>query len=243
MVDLIPQSYLDRFNIDTVERAIVFSTLVLQSAIARVPDNFRLRQKIKLNFSKTRDNDVSLNIDVSLPFNLDLFASSGGNLLLGVTEFDLKDTTLIGSYLRYTNILESYPKEPIIPQYFGLQSFEQYLYYYTAILSVSLPKNLSQIVTIDLRTNGIEGGELRLKAILPLMSNIVSKHSSLLGSVGRVTDNYINISDTTIDDKISFILRNETILTNDVILTNGIEMGSNMLSNNTSLTNDTLLVN
>lgn len=243
MVDLILQSDIDRFNIDTVERAIVFGTLALQMAIARVPNNFRLRQKIKLSFSNTRDNRTSLNIDVSLPFNLDLFARSGGNLLKGITEFDLNGTAIENSDFSFSNILESYEREPIIPQYFNLQFFEQYLYYYTAILSASLAQNRSQVVTIDLRTNGIEGSELRLKVTLPLTTNLIDKNFSLINSVGRVTNSYIDVGDATIDNEMLFLLGNETILTNEAILTNTIGVVSNILSNETSLTNNTLLVN
>lgn len=134
MVQLISQPVINSLNIDTVERAIIFATLALQKAIATASNNFLLRQKVKLKLKSDRDNNIQAVIDVILPFDFSLFSKYGGNLLRGIIPFDLGDVTILRSDFTFSNVNPTIPITYTLPINSAIVNFEQYLFFYTAIL-------------------------------------------------------------------------------------------------------------
>lgn len=243
MVGLIPRFIVNDFNIDTLERAIIFGTLALQTAIAQ-SQNDTLRRKIKLRIAPKGRDRVEVNIDASLPFDMGEFVKYGGDFLAGIANFDLPPWVILTSEDFAIRDIEPTVENPfILPDSIFLNSFEQYLYYHTAILFDSLENNRNEIVRVEPKFENFSGSELRLKINLPLEIKSLTGNLNLLNSVGRVTTDLITLEDVDFSSQTNF-LDNGLLLDNSLLLKNGTKaIETNDLNNSYLLANNTLLTN
>lgn len=220
MVNLLPQSTIDSFNIDTVERAIVFSTLALQTAISKVPDNLELRQKVKLDIRTKNLNDLILAIDVALPLNLYNFGKYGGNFLQSIDFFDVGNATISSSDFNLTNISPTAPTPPTLSTQRGLVHFERYLFYYANILLVSLTANRNEVVTIAPKINNFDNSIVTVRVNLPINIASLIQNSTLIEAIETVATTYASGNGLNFNNNTSSSIDNNTTLNNSILLVN-----------------------
>lgn len=214
MVSLIPQDDIDRLNIDTVERAITFGALALQTAISLAPDNEALKQKVKLKVVSSGRQDVGLQIDVNLPFESYYFAKYGGEFIRGVASFDLSGVNLFVNDFDFGAITPT-PNAPRLPKQRGLGHFEKYFYYYCEVLFLSLQQDRNNFISIT-QVEGLNGSELKIRVNLPYKT-ANNNSFNVINSLDTIVTNLIT-SNTTAAITVSGNLPQSQTLTNSVLL-------------------------
>ncbi len=213
MVKLIPKSEIQALNIDTVERAIVFSTLALRAAIVgRTEFDKDEDRDVLIDIVTNRDNTTSLSIDVLLPFDSYSFYSQGGSIIRNIQ-------TLPNALFSLDNQLDfitepSIESLPEIPDYDQavINTFEKYLFHYSSILWASLENKRNKIVSFRFNPEGT----IKLDLARAFDINKWLLGDNYINSVLRVTDNY-QIPDY---GNILSILTDNELLNNDILLVN-----------------------
>jgi hypothetical protein len=219
MVALISQAKLNSLNIDTVEKAIVFSALALRTAIVGTTNLNTTNDKIRITTEAKGLNQTLLKLNIFLPFDSYQVNKFGGKIIYWLKEFETEPINLeLSLNLSVTSSSSSIPVIPIYPNL--PRNFETYLYYYASILYASLEDNRNQVIRIIPRDDNLDGSEVQLRIILPIDAKKWALGHNLVESVDRVTDSYIDVSEfVTLSSSLS-ILSNSTLLTNDYILVN-----------------------
>ncbi len=226
MVSLLSKSDIQALNIDTVERAIVFSCTVLRASLVGTDNQNNKATDIRISQNINKDGNFIL-LESSIPYDSFSFNKFGGNLLRFINE--LSNATVAIDSIDYRLNISS-PSTPAIPDYDDsyIDSFERYLVYYAFILQATLgSKNeYVDIKTLDENNNG---AILKLKFKFPFDYSKWLLGSNYVGTVERiVTDNYddtrndlfvINSSQTDTNNN-SNVLDNSNLLDNNILLTN-----------------------
>ncbi len=245
MVLLIPKSDIEALNIDSVERAIVFSALCLEIGEQNNLNSPTTAIEISPSISR---QDSYLAIAFSCPLNSDSYSKSGGGLFLNnlVTQ-EVSQGLTIGNLIDFQAITAS-STDLIIPDYpDSFVSFEQYLIWYFFIYWASLETKFSRNISFDLLTEqdentGIKSYSLSLDLQLPIDLDTWLLGGNYIQSVKHTLTSYKVPDMEQYEQSNLSVLTNEQILTNEQLLDNGLSAFT-LLSNSEILTNDQLLTN
>ncbi|MDJ0573732.1 MAG: hypothetical protein QNJ65_01015 [Xenococcaceae cyanobacterium MO_234.B1] len=135
MVSLLSKSDIQALNIDTVERAIVFSSTVLRASLVGTDNKNNKATDIRISQNISKDGNFIL-LESSIPYDSFSFNKFGGNLLRFIHE--LSNATVAIDSIDYRLNISS-PSTPAIPDYDDsyIDSFERYLVYYAFILQAT----------------------------------------------------------------------------------------------------------
>ena len=226
MVSLLSKSDIQALNIDTVERAIVFSCTVLRASLVGTDNKNNKATDIRISQNISKDGNFIL-LESSIPYDSFLFNKFGGNLLRFINE--LNNATVAIDSIDYRLSISS-TSTPVIPDYDDsyIDSFEKYLVYYAFILQATLGSR-NEYVDIKPLDENNDGAILKLKFKFPFNYSKWLLGNNYVGTVERiVTDNY---NDTRND---LFIINSPRNNTNNY---RNILEDSNLLDNNILLTN------
>ncbi len=226
MVSLLSKSDIQALNIDTVERAIVFSSTVLRASLVGTDNKNNKATDIRISQNISKDGNFIL-LESSIPYDSFSFNKFGGNLLRFINE--LSNATVAIDSIDYRLSISS-PSTPVIPDYDDsyIDSFERYLVYYAFILQATLG-NRNEYVDIKTLDENNNGAILKLKFKFPFDYSKWLLGSNYVGTVERiVTDNYNNtrndlfiiVSSQTDTNNYSNILDNSSLLDNNILLNN-----------------------
>ncbi len=226
MVSLLSKSDIQALNIDTVERAIVFSSTVLRASLVGTDNKNNKATDIRISQNIGKDGNFIL-LESSIPYDSFSFNKFGSNLLRFINE--LSNATVAIDSIDYRLSISS-PSTPVIPDYDDsyIDSFERYLVYYAFILQATLGVR-NEYVDIKTLDENTSGAILKLKFKLPFDYSKWLLGSNYVGTVERiVTDNYSDTrndlfiikSSQTDTNNYSNILDNSNLLDNNILLTN-----------------------
>ena len=226
MVSLLSKSDIQALNIDTVERAIVFSSTVLRASLVGTDNKNNKATDIRISQNISKDGNFIL-LESSIPYDSFSFNKFGGNLLRFINE--LSNATVAIDSIDYRLSISS-PSTPVIPDYDDsyIDSFERYLVYYAFILQATLASR-NEYVDIKTLDENSDGAILKLKFKFPFDYSKWLLGSNYVGTVERIVTN--NYSDTRNDlfiikssqndtNNYSIILDNSNLLDNNILLTN-----------------------
>ena len=226
MVILLDKSDIQALNIDTVERAIVFSSTVLRASLVGTDNNNNKATDIRISQNISKDGNFIL-LESNIPYDSFSFNKFGGNLLKFINQ--LSNATVAIDSIDYRLSISS-PSTPVIPDYDDsyIDSFERYLVYYAFILQATLGIR-NEYVDIKTLDENSDGAILKLKFKFPFDYSKWLLGSNYVGTVERiVTDSYndtrndlfvINSSQTDTNNNTN-ILDNSNLLDNNILLTN-----------------------
>ncbi len=226
MVSLLSKSDIQALNIDTVERAIVFSSTVLRASLVGTDNKNNKATDIRISQNISKDGNFIL-LESSIPYDSFSFNKFGGNLLRFIHE--LSNATVAIDSIDYRLSISS-PSTPVIPDYDDsyIDSFERYLVYYAFILQATLGVR-NEYVDIKTLDENTSGAILKLKFKLPFDYSKWLLGSNYVGTVERiVTDNYTDTrndlfiihSSQTDTNNYRNALDNSSLLDNNILLTN-----------------------
>ncbi len=226
MVSLLSKSDIQALNIDTVERAIVFSCTVLRASLVGTDNKNNKATDIRISQNISKDGNFIL-LESNIPYDSFSFNKFGGNLLRFVNE--ISTATVAIDSIDYRLSISS-PSTPVIPDYDDsyIDSFERYLVYYAFILQATLGAR-NEYVDIKTLDENTTGAILKLKFKFPFDYSKWLLGNNYVGTVERiVTDNYndtrkdlfIIKSSQTDTNNYSNILDNSNLLDNNILLTN-----------------------
>ena len=226
MVSLLSKSDIQALNIDTVERAIVFSSTVLRASLVGTDNKNNKATDIRISQNISKDGNFIL-LESNIPYDSFSFNKFGGNLLRFVNE--ISTATVAIDSIDYRLSISS-PSTPVIPDYDDsyIDSFERYLVYYAFILQATLGAR-NEYVDIKTLDENTTGAILKLKFKFPFDYSKWLLGNNYVGTVERiVTDNYndtrkdlfIIKSSQTDTNNYSNILDNSNLLDNNILLTN-----------------------
>ncbi len=226
MVSLLSKSDIQALNIDTVERAIVFSSTVLRASLVGTDNKNNKATDIRISQNIGKDGNFIL-LESSIPYDSFSFNKFGGNLLRFINE--LSNATVAIDSIDYRLSISS-PSTPVIPDYDDsyIDSFERYLVYYAFILQATLGSK-NEYVDIKTLDENNTGAILKLKFKFPFNYSKWLLGSNYVETVERiVTDNYNDTrndlfiigSSQTDTNNYSNILDNSSLLDNNILLTN-----------------------
>ena len=244
MVLLIPKTAIEALNIDTVERAIVFSALCLEIGEQNSLNSPTTSIEISPIISRT---DSYLAISFSCPLNSDNYSKSGGGLFLNnlVTQ-EIEENSTIANFIDFKDITAS-SSDLIFPDYpNSFTNFEQYLVWYFFIYWASLETKFSRNISFDLSTEQNEDRGIKTYSLSLDLQLAIDLDTWLLGgnyiqSVKHSLNRYQVPNIEQYSNK-SNILTNETLLNNNQLLDNSLS-AFNTFSNEQILTNEQLLIN
>ena len=226
MVALISKSDIQALNIDTVERAIVFSATILRASLVGIDSSNNRATDVRISQNINKDGNFIL-IESSIPYDSFSFNKYGGNILRFINE--LSNATVAIDSIDYRLSISS-PSTPVIPDYDNsyIDSFERYLVYYAFILQATLGVR-NEYVDIKTLDENNDGAILKLKFKFPFDYSKWLLGNNYVGTVARiVTDNYNDIrnnlsiinSSQTDTNYNSNILDNSNLLDNNILLKN-----------------------
>ncbi|MDJ0575073.1 MAG: hypothetical protein QNJ65_07890 [Xenococcaceae cyanobacterium MO_234.B1] len=226
MVSLLSKSDIQALNIDTVERAIVFSSTVLRASLVGTDNKNNKATDIRISQNISKDGNFIL-LESNIPYDSFSFNKFGGNLLRFINE--LSNATVAIDSIDYRLSISS-PSTPVIPDYDDsyIDSFERYLVYYAFILQATLGVR-NEYVDIKTLDENSDGARLKLKFKFPFDYSKWLLGNNYVGTVERiVTDNYhdtrndlfILNSSQTDTNNYSNIIDNSSLLDNNILLTN-----------------------
>jgi hypothetical protein len=220
MVKLVSQSKLESLHIDTIERAIVFSSLALKAAIVGVDGTNFTDKRIQVNVLQKGKNELVLKLFASLPLDTYLNNSYGGNFAFAIKLFDVPELdieSLINPMIPHSN-----PISPMIPAYPNfVKNLETYLCYYALMLSASLSDNRNEVIKIVLQEENFKGSAVKFDITLPLDAKKWVLGNNLISCVKRVVELYqANISEFNIFPAYASILNENVTLNNNLLLGN-----------------------
>ncbi len=244
MVLLLPKNTIDNFNIDTVERAIVFAALCLEIGEQNSLNSFSTSIEISPVISRT---DSYLAIGFSCPLNSDNYSKSGGGLFLNnIVTQEIDENSNIAEFIDFKDISSS-NTDLVFPSYPNtFINFEQYLIWYFFIYWASLETKFNKNISFDLSTEqnedtGIKSYSLSLDLQLAIDLDIWLLGGNYIQSIKHTLTAY-KVPNFEQYSGASNILTNETLLDNNQLLDNG--LGTfNIISNEQTLTNEQLLIN
>jgi len=210
MVTIFSPEKFNSLNIDSVERAIVFSGMVLQAACAHYdlilpPENKEtgefvstgLIDKVTLRFRRVDKNQIYLVIKALIPYSPYEASRNGGFSFSSVKNIVQTHTGLNYPYNLSPNLfnfptLPSNPLEPVLPvvDYNLLDSFEKYYLYHVLMLLASLDENRNEVVTWNFDATSLDVSEIDTQVVLPLNIKAWASGANNILAVKRVTNNY-----------------------------------------------------
>ena len=190
MVALLTKTELQALNIDTVEKALVFSALVLRSALVGDDNANTSNLAVSINVSALDDTQGNLNLEVNIPYSAYQLNTKGGQLLDSILEYSSN-----ASNLENDLNLESIPTTSglIIPDYdeIAITSFEKYLVYYAQILWASLENKQDSTISFTFLSNQ-EEPQLLISINLPLNLNQWLLGGNYLDALFTVVTSYVD---------------------------------------------------
>ena len=188
MVALLPKTQIESFNIDTVEKAIVFGSLALRAALVGNDNANAEDRTVVIGVRATGETTSILSLDLTLPYDSYEFNISGGLLLDSIQELTSNAATL-DSDLE----LDSEPSQSglTIPDYPEsiINTWEKYLLYYCQILWASVANKRDSTISFTLLGNQDEP-QIFIRVVLPLDLNSWLLGNNYLNSISTVVDSY-----------------------------------------------------
>ena len=188
MVALLPKTQIESFNIDTVEKAIVFGALALRAALVGRDNSHAEDRTVVIGVRATGETSSILSLELSLPYDSYGFNTSGGLLLDSIQELT-SNATALDSDLN----LSSQPSQSdlAIPDYPEtiINTFEQYLLYYCNILWASVANKRDSTISFTLLGNQ-EESQLLIRVALPLDLDAWLLGGNYLNSISTVVEDY-----------------------------------------------------
>lgn len=222
MVLLIPKTVIASYNIDTVERAIVFGALCLEIGEQNSFNSPTTSIEISPIISRT---DSYLAISFSCPLNSDSYSKSGGGLFLNnIVAQEIDQDSTIADFIDFKNISTS-SSDLIFPDYpNSFINFEQYIVWYFFIYWASLEVKFSRNISFDLLTEqdentGIKTYNLSLDLQLPIDLDTWLLGGNYIQSVQHTLTIYKVPNIDQYSNNLA-ILTNEFLLTNNQLLVN-----------------------
>ncbi|MGK7893951.1 MAG: hypothetical protein AB4372_10095 [Xenococcus sp. (in: cyanobacteria)] len=206
MVALNSQSERNLIGIDTLERALVYSFIMLRTAIIGSENQGVADQRIKIGENIQNIENATIALEGQLKYDAFSTNKFGGNVILNLEE--LPGTT---PYSLDINCPPSANVNPIIPDTpKELTSLEQYIYWSAASLLASLPLDQKNITIAKFEHNK-DGAYIQIKASLPFNYKAYLLGKNYICTVNRITDNYA-----------VFRFPNDTIIENDTFISNSL---------------------
>ena len=188
MVALLPKTQIESFNIDTVEKAIVFASLALRAALVGNDNANAEDRTVVIGVRATGETTSILSLDLTLPYDSYEFNISGGLLLNSVQELTSNVATL-DSDLDLNS--EPSQSELTIPDYpeTTINTWEKYLLYYCQILWASVANKRDSTISFTLLGNQDEP-QIFIRVVLPLDLDAWLLGNNYLNSISTVVDSY-----------------------------------------------------
>ncbi|MGK7897532.1 MAG: hypothetical protein AB4372_28915 [Xenococcus sp. (in: cyanobacteria)] len=189
MVALISKSRIQEFNIDTVEKALVFGTLGLRAALIGKNNINTEDPAVTINVYGKSETEGNLNLEIYLPYNDFELNTNGGQLLDSISEYssntsDLEtEMNLVSSPSLSGLVIPDYNENVII-------TFEKYLIYYSQILWASVSDKRNNAVSITFLGNQ-DNSQVWLSINLPLDLNKWLLGSNYLDAIINVVSSYV----------------------------------------------------
>lgn len=198
-MDLLLKTERDLLGIDTFERGIVFSTLLIRKGLrlAELPTN---QVVIYQNFGQSNQGKTTnLSVEIKLPYDSQLFLGLGGDFLSSILPFGQGNVPYTGDAIEPTiNNQARIPEEPI-----NVNSLEKYLawsitewikfnklkgeknwdsYGYFSFLEEANPPVLSAKVILPLDYEVFIDSKNLIKAVMSSLDFSVGSNSSVVGN-------------------------------------------------------------
>ena len=188
MVALLPKTQIESFNIDTVEKAIVFGSLALRAALVGNDNANAEDRTVVIGVRATGETTSILSLDLTLPYDSYEFNISGGLLLNSVQELTSNVATL-DSDLDLNS--EPSQSELTIPDYpeTTINTWEKYLLYYCQILWASVADKRDSTISFTLLGNQDEP-QIFIRVVLTLDLDAWLLGNNYLNSISTVVDSY-----------------------------------------------------
>ncbi len=190
MVALLYKTTIQSLNVDTVEKALVFGTLVLRAALVGSDNSNAADLAVTINVSATSETEGNLNLEIYLPYTAYGLNTNGGQLLDAIEEY-----TSNASNLEADLNLASTPTSSglIIPDYdeSAITSFEQYLVYYAQLLWASVPNKRANAISFNFLGNQ-DNPQVWMTVNLPLNLDLWLMGSNYLDSISTVVTSYVD---------------------------------------------------
>ena len=190
MVALMPKSQIQGFNIDTVEKALVFGALALRAALVGSDNSNAENLAISLNVSAIDETTGNLNLEIYLPYTAYGLNTNGGQLLDSILEYTSNSPNLEADLN-----LASTPTSSglIIPDYddTAITSFEKYLVYYAQILWASVANKRTNAISFNFLGNQ-DNPQVWITVNLPLDLNQWLLGSNYLDAISTVVTDYVD---------------------------------------------------
>ena len=197
MVALLTKTELQALNIDTVEKALVFSALVLRSALVGDDDANTSNLAVSINVSAFDDLQGNLNLEVYIPYSAYQLNTKGGQLLDAVLEYPSNAPNLLLDLS-----LDSVPTTSglTIPDYQDtvVNTIEKYLVYYAQILWASVVNKQDNTVSFTFISNQ-ESPQILISVNLPLNLNQWLLGGNYLDSISTVVTEYVSPEPPSLD--------------------------------------------
>lgn len=188
MVALLPKSQIQGFNIDTVEKALVFGSLMLRAALVGAENENTEDSNVTINVFASDETTANLSLDVNIPYDAYRYNLSGGLLLDSVREYEVVSST-IGDDVTFASV----PTDSglTIPDYNDavIDTFEKYLLYYSQILWASITNKRSSIIELTFLGNQ-EDAQVLISANLPMNLDAWLLGGNYFNALGTVVDSY-----------------------------------------------------
>lgn len=190
MVALIPKSQIQGFNVDTVEKALVFGALALRAALVGSDNSNAEDLAVSINVSAIDRVLGNLNLEIYLPYTAYGLNTNGGQLLGSILEYDshasnLENDLNLGSLPSLSGLT--------IPDYDDsvITSFEKYLVYYAQILWASVANKRDNAISLTFLGNQ-DNSQVLISLNLPLDLNQWLLGGNYLNAISTVVTAYVD---------------------------------------------------
>lgn len=238
MTDLFSNQWFEDNNLDTIERAIIGSALVLRaqaffSTVGLSPDQITddirdLRDSISVRVRRRGTATLFAEVRATLPYDIYQASINGGVSLTAVGEIGETTNVKESDVVFDTSPSEDLPVLENIP-YTEIETFERYLLFSCLNLSRQLQENRNSTVLIDIRSGSIEEATINITANLTILESIYLSGRTLIDSVTRLVTTY---------DDLQLIEEDESNDNGEETITNISELNDDVLLNDTVLLGD-----
>ena len=185
MVQLPTEAIINDTNIDTIERAIVFSATLLKAHYTKATiannQSVKIDKTIQITHKEDSENNTKIIIEANLPFNNIQALQNGGEIIDSLIILD-RDEILETSYICTSSPDYDQNLPSSLP---NLTSLEQYFYYNCSLLK-SLESKETKNIEIKFLADTNTGGIASIKIILPFDYNSWLQGSNYVCTVQNI---------------------------------------------------------
>lgn len=226
MVTLLSKSGILALNIDSVERAIIFSCTVLRASIVGLDSNQNKLTDVRISQNISKEGNFIV-IEVSIPYDSFSFNKFGGNVLKFIQPIPTASTAIDSIDYRLSVSPQAVPTLPDYDDSY-INSFEAFLVYYAFILQATLGGKNDNI-NIQILDENPTGSIIKIKGKFPFNYSDWLLGSNLVETVARIVldsynatrkDLFILGDSQGTESENTNILDNSLLLDNNVLLSN-----------------------